>query len=57
MPFKFALVFTLQFNGADFFRMTKKSVCFVQDRRDEWGNIAWKQTVEVSDDTIDPKKG
>jgi hypothetical protein len=37
--------------------MTKKLLCFVQDRREEWGDIAWKQIAGANDYTIYPKKG
>ena len=37
--------------------MTKKSVGFVQERRDTWGEIAWKQIEDEKYGTIDPKKG
>lgn len=57
IPVQFALVFTLQWDGANFFRMAKKSTCFVQEGREEWGDIAWKQIAGVNDDAIDPKKG
>jgi hypothetical protein len=37
--------------------MAKKLVGFVQDRREEWCDIAWKQIAEVNNDAIDPEKG
>ena len=55
--FKFALVSTLRWDGINFFRITQKLACFVQDRREEWGDISWKQIAEVNDDAIDPDKG
>jgi hypothetical protein len=50
-------VFALRWNGTDFLRMTKKLLCFIQECRETWGNIAWKQIEDEKYRAIDPKKG
>ena len=57
LPVKLAFVFTLRWDGADFFCTTKKLVCFVEECRETWGDIAWKQTEYEKYGAIYPKKG
>jgi len=57
LPVKLAFVFALQWDSATFFRTMKKLLCFVQECRDTWGEIAWKQIEDEKYGTIDPKKG
>ena len=57
LPVQLAFVFTLRWDGADFFCTTKKLVCFVKKCRETWGNIAWKQIEYEKNGTIYPKKG
>ena len=55
LPVKLAFVFALQWDSADFFRTTKL-LCFVQECRDTWGEIVWRQIEDEKYGTIEPKK-
>jgi len=39
---KVVFAFALWWNSTDFLRPTKKLLCFVQQCRETWGDIAWK---------------
>jgi len=57
IPVKSELVFALWWNSADFLCVTEKMLRFVEECREEWGNIAWKQIVDENYGTIDAKNG
>ena len=50
-------VFALRWNSTDFLRTTKKLLCFVQECRETWSNIAWKEIEDEKYGTINPKEG
>jgi len=51
------LAFALRWDSADFLCTTKKLVGFVQEYRDNWGDIAWKEIADIEYEAIDPKQG
>ena len=57
LPVKVVFVFALRWDSTEFLRTTKKLLCFVQEYRETWGNIAWKQVEDEEYWAVDAKKG
>ena len=57
LQIKLALVFAPRWDSADFLCTTKKLVGFVQEYKDNWGDIAWKEIADIVYEATGPEQG